>query len=103
MPYQIPTFSPPKKGRPKRKKKSLDEALGLKTVKSPEKQAPPPTPSSQMGKWKPRKKSVASGLSQAAMAMPGRGKASRILKGALAGAAAGAELGSLVERSMGGG
>jgi outer membrane lipoprotein SlyB len=35
---------------------------------------------------------MAKGLASAALAMPGRGKAGRILKGAVAGAAAGAEI-----------
>lgn len=94
MPYQIPTFSPPKKRqRPKQKKKSLAEAVGLKTTKAPSKQARPPTSSSQTPKDdSKRQQSPASSLAQAAMAMPGRGKIGRVVKGALAGAAAGAEL-----------
>ncbi len=89
----IPLFKPSKrKARPARKGKSLAEAAGLKTVKAPSKQEKPATPSSQMPKKDgKRPRSLASGLASAAMAMPSGGYPG-VLKSALAGAAAGAEI-----------
>lgn len=93
MPHPIPMLSKQKKKqRPKRKKKSLAEAVGLKTTPSPGKQERPSPPSSQMPEEKPRKRSLAGTLAQAAAAMPGRGRIGGIIKSSLAGASAGAGL-----------
>lgn len=71
----------------KRKKKKLADLVQFGP------KAKPPRPSETMPKEEEKEpRGPAAGLARAAMAMPGRGTAGRILKGAVAGAAAGAEL-----------
>lgn len=90
---QIPTYKPPKRKKPK-----LSDKIKFGTIAPPKKTKKPPRPSTQMGD-KDRispgaklKRGIAKGLATASAAMPGRGRAGRILKAGLAGAAGGAEI-----------
>lgn len=77
----------------RRRKPKLSDKVKFSSISPLEKSKPLSRPSEQMSdKEEKARPSAAKGLAQAAMAMPGRGKAGRILKASLAGAAAGAEI-----------
>ena len=86
----IPIRTPKPKSKPKRR---LSDLIKFSTKAPPKKSKPPARPSEGMPKGeKKSKRSVSSGLAEAASMMSGRGTAGRILKGVVSGAAAGAKI-----------
>lgn len=93
----VPMLKPRKRGK-------LSDKVKFNTLQPPKKGKPPERPSTKMDKGhetsakEELKRGVAKGLATASAGISGRGRAGRILKAGLAGAAGGAEIEASYQR-----